>query len=546
MPIKITYSFKSGLEADPAAVAQRLRKAAEICQLGDMERAESMYQEVLEEQPNQFEALLALGAIALKTNQPKRAVEFVAKATLRVPRSSNAYNNLGGALLDLAQHAKAIECFSEAISLDPNNAEAFYNLGNALLDLQQYEGALESYDGAIAIRSRFAMAHCNRGIAQSGLGQPEAALASFDEAVEIEPDNAEAHYNRGRLLYAEYRQVDEAIKSYSRAISIKPDYSEAYFNRAVAALLVGDFTKGFADFEWRWKDKGSALASTKRTFRQPLWSGNEDLGGKTILLHSEQGFGDTIQFCRYAKLVAARDATVILEIQRPLVSLLESLEGVARLAEYGGALPDFDYHCPLMSLPLAFRTAPETIPASRRYLTSDPVKVARWRARLGKKSKPRIGLAWSGSAGNQYDAIRSIRLSDLLDALPPGLEIVNIQKEIRDDDRAVLDLRPDVLNFPDAVEDFSQTAAICECLDLVITVDTSLAHLNAALGQETWLLLPYVPDWRWMLDTTRSPWYPTAKLYRQERLREWDTVFERLRRDLVGELDRLRRKEHDI
>jgi len=270
----------------------------------------------------------------------------------------------------------------------------------------------------------------------------------------------------------------------------------------------------------------------RRNFTQPLWLGKESIAGKRLLIYSEQGLGDALQFSRFATAVAGLGASVILEVQAPLASLLESLEGVSRVIVDGSPRPECDYRCPLLSLPLALKTRIDTIPAATRYLRSDAAKVARWRTRLGDRSRPRIGLTWSGNPKQGNDRNRSILLADWVDHLPREFEYVCLQKDIRPADQEILAANPWISRLDGDLHTFSDTAALCECLDLVISVCTSVAHLSGALGRPTWVLLPFNPDWRWLLDRDDSPWYPTAKLYRQQAIGDWDGVFTRVAADL--------------
>ena len=375
--------------------------------------------------------------------------------------------------------------------MGPNYAEALYNRGNTLHELKRFEEALASYDRALAVR----------------------------------PDYAEALYNRGLSLH-ELKRFEEALASCDHALAVRPNYTEAHWNEALLRLLTGDFRRGWVKYEWRWKNE--SLAPPKRNFSQPLWLGAEALAGKTILLHSEQGFGDTIQFCRYVPLVAERGACVILEVPRPLRELMSTLTGAEQIVSSGDPLPDFDIHCPLLSLPLAFGTRLETIPAATPYLRASSQSLMNWDTRLGPKRHRRIGLAWSGSPMNRNDQNRSIRLSSLLSLLDIEATFVSLQKDVRSDDVTVLKDQGDLLHFGDALDNFSDTAALISTLDLVISVDTSVAHLAGALAKPVWVLLPFIPDWRWLLDRNDSPWYPTARLFRQDDARAWDAVIARV------------------
>ena len=263
-----------------------------------------------------------------------------------------------------------------------------------------------------------------------------------------------------------------------------------------------------------------------------MWLGDHAIAGKTVLLHAEQGFGDTVQFCRYAKLVAAQGATVLMEVQPPLKALLAKLEGVSQLLAYGEMLPAFDYHCPLLSLPLAFNTGIESIPAETPYLSPDPARIRQWEGKLGEKRLPRIGLVWSGRTDHKNDHNRSIPLADTAKLVSGHAELVSLQKEVRAADKLVLDIRQDIRHFGDELNDFADTAALVELMDVVITMDTAVAHVAGALGKPVWILLPFNPDWRWLLDRGDSPWYPTARLFRQPAIGDWDSVIQRVANEL--------------
>ena len=300
-------------------------------------------------------------------------------------------------------------------------------------------------------------------------------------------------------------------------------------DKVLALLLSGQFDEGWRLYEYGWQ--GSQQRGTPRTYPQPLWLGTDPLVGKTILLHSEQGLGDTLQFCRYVRLVQARGARVMMEVPAPLLPLLESLEGVDEFIVQGQPLPDFDCHCPLMSLPLAFKTDINTIPCPEPYLRSDSAKVAQWKTKLGAKTKPRIGIVWSGRREHRNDHNRSVALLDLMAHLPQAFDYVCLQQEIREADQKALNTSG-IQFFGGELKDFSDTAALCDVMDLVISVDTSVAHLAAALGKTTWVLLPYVPDWRWLLDRLDSPWYASVKLWRQQEDRQWGSVLSHIANEL--------------
>ncbi len=472
-----------------------------------------------------------LGAALLGLQQFDAALTSCEKAISLKADYAEAHTNRGAALYGLLRFEAAVASYDRAIAINPDYAKAHTNRGVSMQELGQLQLALASHDRAIAIDPSYADAYFNQGIALHALGRMEEAVASYDKAIAIQPNFVAAHYNRG-LAFHELRRPNAALASFDQATTIDPGSAQAYFNKSLTLLLEGNFQHGLPLYEWRWKTEKSK--PRVRNFEQALWLGEESLARKTILLHSEQGFGDTIQFCRYATQVASLGAKVVLEVPQSLLGVLGGLDVDIELVAKGNPLPVFDYHCPLLSTPLAFNTDAASIPASQSYLRSDSTKVAEWEQILGAKTKPRVGLVWSGNADHVNDHNRSIALSALLAALPYAFEYVSLQKEVRASDTQALESNGCIRHFGDALKDFGDTAALCECMDLVISVDTSVAHLSAALGKQTWILLPHVPDWRWLLDRDDSPWYPSARLYRQTEAREWSSVLGRVATDLAS------------
>ena len=389
---------------------------------------------------------------------------------------------------------------------------------------------MASFDAAIAIRADYALAHANRGTVLTALGRPHDALASFEHALALAPDFPEAYVGRGNA-FKELNQLQPALESYDRAVALRADFAEAHFNRAIVLLLLGDLEAGWQAYEWRWRKPGGSAGKPRRDLPQPLWLGAESLEAKTLLIHCEKGLGDTLQFCRYVRLAAERRARVILQVQAPLVELLSGLDGAAQVLSEESSPSGFDYHCPLLSLPLAFGTRLENIPAPARYLSGDAGRSAEWRRRLGDTA-PRIGLVWRGDPTNPDDRNRSVALQDMLPHLSPGARYFSLQKALTEAERRAFESNPD-LSIAAAELSFADAAAVCECLDLVISVDTSIAHLSAALGRPTWILLPFSPDCRWLLGRDDSPWYPSVKLYRQARSGDWCDVLARVGADLT-------------
>jgi len=456
------------------------------------------------------------------------AAQAHAQAVALAPRLGDAHFQRGNALRAMGRAAEALASYEAAIAARPDDAESHGNRANLLQEAGQLEAAVAGYDQALAILPGYAGAHHNRGVALRALSRPEEALASLDRALAIDPGNAGAHLERG-LALQDLNRADEALASHGRALALRPGDPVATWNQAWVRLLTGDYEHGWAQYEAGW---AAGQRGPRREFDRPLWTGQEPLQGRTILLHAEQGLGDTLQFCRYAAPVAALGARVVLEVPAPLVSLMQGLDGVDTVVEAGAALPPFDLHCPLLSLPRAFGTRLDTIPAAGPYLRSDPAPRQRWKQQLGaSRGRPRLGLAWSGSTWGR-NARRSLTLGEFLPSLPARVEGVCLQKALREIDREVLQAQPNLRFFGESIADFSDTAALCDSVDLVVSVDTSVAHLAAAMGRPTWILLPHAADWRWLLDRSDSPWYPSVRLYRQHAPGDWSQVLARLRADL--------------
>jgi tetratricopeptide (TPR) repeat protein len=503
--------------------------------LGRYEAALKSYDRALALRPDLVEALCNRGGTLRQLQRLDEALASCDRALALRPGLAEAHSNRSMILHDMKRDDEALASCDQALAVRPDYVEALSNRGAILNELKRYDEALASYDRALALRPDHAEALYNRGNCLHELTRYEEALASYDRALAVRPDDARTFNNRGKVL-KELTRYDEAVASNDRALTLEPDNITAHRNAASLRLVTGDFSRGWPEYEWRWKK--AAMARARRHFPQPLWLGEEEISGKTILLHSEQGLGDTIQFCRYVPLVAARGARVILDVQRPLQGLMRSLAGAPQIVAAGDPLPDFDLHCPLMSLPLAFKTRLETIPSGAPYLVAPSQAVMDWDARIGAKRRPRIGLAWSGNAAHERDHDRSISLRAFLPMLDIEATFVSAQKDVRAEDAAVLDERSDILQFGDQLGDFSDTAALVSQLDLVISVDTSVAHLAGALAKPVWVLLSYIPEWRWLLDRGDSPWYPTARLFRQDHTRTWDSVIIRVREALREIIER--------
>jgi tetratricopeptide (TPR) repeat protein len=414
--------------------------------------------------------------------------------------------------------------------VQPVYPEALNNRGNALLRLDRPGEAVEALMAALRFMPRDAEAHLNLGNALDALDRLPAALQVVERAIALQPRLVPAHVNRGNILQRLGRHR-EALEAYDHAVALDPRSLDANWNRALCHLLLGDYAPGWAGYEWRWRLE--VRRKQARGFAQPLWLGQDNLEGRTILLHSEQGFGDAIQFARYAPKVAARGGRVVFEAFVPLAPLMADLAGAEAVVRRGDPLPPFDLHCPLLSLPLALGE-PEPMPVDGPYLAADAGRVRAWAERLGPKRGLRVGLVGSGSRTHGKDALRSIPFETLAAGLPAGPEYHLLQKEVREADGAALASRPDVAVWNEALGDFADTAALCAQMDVVVSVDTSVAHLAGALGRPVWVLLPVEPDWRWGLEGEITPWYPQMRLYRQAALRDWGPPLDRVAHDLLG------------
>jgi tetratricopeptide (TPR) repeat protein len=482
----------------PSSIDAAFRQAVTLHRTGQAQQAAAIYQQIINIRPDHFDALTMYAML-------------------------------------LAQHGhneSALQLIDRALQVNPASPEAWLYRGNVLNSLRRFDEALASYDHALVLKPDFTQAHFNQGIVLQELKRGEEALASFDRALKLRDDYAEAWNSRGDALTRLGRH-EEALQSFVQSLKYKPDFAEAHFNEGWCRLLLGDYERGWQKYEWRWQ---TLLQESRRPFSQPLWLGREEIAGRTILLHAEQGFGDTIQFCRYAQHVASLGATVLLEAQPSLVSLLGTLAGPTRVLARGESLPDFDFHTPLLSLPLACMTTLDTtIPAQSSYLTVPADKLESWHSEVGTSEGLRVGLVWSGSIEHTNDLNRSIPLADLAPLLEiQQITFISLQKEVRDHDQALL-AQSSIVDYGERLHDFADTAALIATLDLVITVDTSVAHLAGALGKPVWILLPHIPDWRWLLERTDSPWYPTARLYRQPTAADWQSVV----RNVAGDVRRL-------
>jgi len=548
----------------PEAITRALDEAAGHYRQGRLEDADRICTRVLKAAPDWFDALHLAGLLKLETgkaaaaqvlfakalklnpgspqvlanlgralsalNRDDDAMASIDKALALAPDSFDAFNIRGNVLLKLNRAAEAVAAFERVLALEPRFFGARANLGNALAQLGRFEEALAHYDAVLAAHPSQPETLVNRGSALAGLGRLDEAIAAFDRALALRADYAKARIGRGAALAALNRH-QEALKEFATAAAADKTNADVQHNEALSLLTLGDCRRGFQKYEARWLRAGMPR---RRSFGRPLWLGEYPLARKTILVHGEQGLGDTIQFARYVPQLARSGAKVVLETQPELVALLSRLDGVGRVVGRGEALPPYDVHCPAGSLPLALKTDVATIPANVPYLAANEERVATWRERIERLPSPRIAIAWSGSAHHANDRNRSITLERFAPLLAAGQgSFVSIQPELREGDADALARLPYVTHVGDALADFDDTAAVAALVDLVISVDTSVVHLAGAMGRPVWVLLPFQPDWRWLLDRDDSPWYPTVRLFRQPKPGDWESVIARVKEELA-------------
>jgi len=514
------------LRPDMAAALNNRGNALRL--LGRAVEALAAFDNVVAVKPDYAEAWYNRGLALYDLGRLEEAAVSYTRAIALNPVYAEAFNAWGLALRDMGDVSAALEHYDRAVALKPQLADAWNNRAVALQDVKRYDEALANYDRALALAPEAARTWSNRGTVLDYLCRYDEALRSYDEAVTRDPAFANGWNNRGVAL-GDMGRHSEALESFQRAIAAEPGNADAHWNSSLHYLQQGDFARGWAEHEWRWKVP--SLALEHRNFEKPLWLGELSLAGRTILLHGDQGFGDAIQFCRYAGPARDAGARVIVEVRAPLAPLLASLPGADHIVVRGEALPPFDLHCPMGSLPVAFNTTLDTIPVPGGYLSAPPDKRAAWSTKLGPAPLPRVGIAWRGNPAHKNDHNRSIALAQLMTALPPGFEFIALQKDMTAEEHAMA-AAAGLRCFPAEMSDFTDTAALCGLVDLVISVDTSTAHLAGALGIPVWILLPFNPDWRWMLKRSDSPWYASARLYRKPRPNDWPAVCGVVRTDL--------------
>jgi tetratricopeptide (TPR) repeat protein len=508
-----------------------LKEAVALHQQGRLLEAERIYAAILAEKPGRSDVLNLLGLLRHQQGRNIEALQLIAAALNAAPRSADIRNNLGLVLGALGQHQEALACFDEVLAHQRQHLNALFNRATTLVRLKRYEDALAAYERLLARKPDHLAALNECGGLNARLGRPEAALACYERALAVAPSLPELHINKGTALRA-MNCDEEALASFAAAVAIDPQRAEAHWNASLVRLRRGEFAAGWRDYEWRWRK--ADWADKRRDFSAPRWLGEEPLAGRTILLHAEQGFGDTLQFVRYVPLVAERGATVVLEVQPELKGLLQRQGEGIHIVGRGEPLPAFDYHCPLLSLPLAFGTRLETIPNAVPYIAVPECGGNGLPGQLAGGDRPRVGIVWSGSAAHLNDRHRSIPLAVMAPLLSlSGITFVSLQKNAAPHDLAQLAALANVIHIGDDFRDFADAARAIAMLDLVISVDTAIAHLAGAMAKPVWVLLPFSPDFRWLLAREDSPWYPTARLFRQTVPGDWRSVIARVGEELA-------------
>ena len=516
-------SLDRALAADPKAASAHHNRGFALMKLKRLDQAVAAFNRAIELKPDFAEAHNDRGGAFSDQDKFDHALSAYEKALSLRPDYPGYMVNIALVLCNLQRHPEALAMAEQALRITPEDTGALIARTQALLALGRPAEGLADADSALKITPGLVLGHLWRSAALILLGQPEAALMAAETARTLAPQDAAAHRGYGFAL-GNLNRLQEALAAYDEALRLKPDDREALWDRALALLALGRFEEGWLAYESR-NLRHKSLAARK--YPKPLWWGKEPLRDQQLHVYWEQGLGDTIQFARYALLAVAAGAKVTLSVQDPLLRLFKDFDPFVTIIGQNDEAAEFDLHCPLMTLPMAFGTRLETIPAwENGYLKAPSEDVARWDQRLPAGHR-RIGLVWRGSQTHGNDANRSVRLDRVLPMLETGDVWVSLQKEVRDADRAALQASG-LVDVSAELGDFADTAALISTLDLVIAVDTSVAHLAAALGKPTWVMVPFAPDFRWLLDREDTPWYPKMRLFRQRRAGDWDGVIARI------------------
>ncbi len=529
---KAIVSYKQAVLLKPDSAELYCNLGAALQESGNLDEAIVSYKQAIALNPNYAMAHCNLGSLPHESGKLTDAAASYNRAIELKPDFELAYNNLGTALKDLGKLEEAVDCYRKAIDLKPDYAEAHNNLGTALLEQREFEEAVICHNRAIVIKPEYAEAYNNLGTVLQELCKLDDAIANYKKAIALNPDSAEAHNNLGTALQGSGK-LGEAFVSYEQAVVLKPDFTLAHVNKSFVQLLTQNFKDGWQEHKWRLNIKGRSVA----TSAQLMWDG-KPLNDNTILVHAEQGFGDTIQFVRYLPMVKEHGGRVIFECQQSLYRLLGNGNGIDEIIEKNSANTlsgQYDVHTHLLDLPGIFKTTLKSIPLRIPYITPDPILVDQWESRLNVDKDLKIGIVWAGNPFHTRDRNRSCSLADFAKLTEiPGLSFYSLQKrhDCIESDNPSTGMK--IINLDNELNDFADTAAVIANLDLVISVDTAVAHLTGAIGKPVWTILPFAPDWRWLLKRNDSPWYPSMRLFRQNQPGDWNGVFENVKHGLLN------------
>ncbi|MFZ6653631.1 tetratricopeptide repeat protein [Undibacterium sp. TJN19] len=530
---KDNYSIESRTEISPKAnlTGDELKNLAYArMREGQIAEAKELYKKALVINPNLENVHSMLGYICREQGKLLEAEAYLGQALQINPLNGDAHFMLAGIAMSKGDTKTAIDGYLQAVKIDPQLCFAHKELCVAYLQTGNLLKAEEAATRGLEFFPDFDELHFFMGILHYSQNRYKKAHESFERALALECNTSDLHYNYGLTLQA-LNRLDEALYHFEKAVNLSQgNVTEIRFNESICHLLMGDFDRGLKKYELRWQTK--AMHEKEALFTQPKWLGEQSLDGKTLLIVAEQGYGDVIQFIRYTNLAIAQGAKILLMLFDPLAPLMQQLAGGSKILSINDPLPHFDYYCPVMSLPLAFKTTLDTIPAFSSYLHADPKLTSEWQETLGESRKLKIGIAWSGNPMHVNDKNRSMELQKILPLFDNEELFVCVQKEILPSEQTVLSNLKNARHYGEKMPDFASTAALINALDLIICVDTSSAHLAAAMGKTVWLMLPFHPDWRWLLERDTSPWYPSMRLFRQQSIGDWESVIYQVNKEL--------------
>lgn len=566
--------------AEHQEISTTFKKALEHYQAGEIQEAKKTCKQICQADPSNAPVLHLLGMIAYRAELYDDAVKQMSRAVQLSPNTPFFHNDLANSFLAQGKIDEAILCYRNALRLDPNIVRAYSKLGVALMKKNRVDQALQSFEIALMLKPDDTDALYHSGLLLDQEKKPHQAIACFERLLAIQPDRIDARYAMGAILSAmdrdeeaigcyrkvlemvpdhvyalnnlglllrEQGEIDQAVAAFQKAIEIKPDQPPPHWNLSHALLLTGNFESGWQEFEWRLKKDDWQIANSRRC-QVPLWSG-ESFAGKTMLVHDEQGLGDTIQFMRYLLMVKELGGNVIFEAQKPLMGLLEGFPGIDRLvpSTADGFLPEgIDIYAPLLSLPAIFNTTVDTIPDTVPYLHADTAKTNCWRERL-QGDEFKVGIVWAGRPENPNDRNRSCHLRNFEPLTNiRGVRLIGIQLGEAAEQVNDLPAGMEVINFGPELENFTDTMGLIENLDLIIAVDTAVAHLAGAMGKAVWLILTFAHHWPWLLERTDSPWYPSMKIYRQKKKGDWAGIFKQAKMDLQALIEKTESKKNNL